>query len=211
MKTKKYNAVVHIRSYKEVNAVHDTAVKVFTSMSANADVFPNPNPTLPELETESNTLNSLISDALTGNYQKTQARNDQSLKVLNMLHAEASYVSLLANNDRNMILLSGFESSSDPSPHAIPDRVIINKITDGATNHSAKIMIAPIGDTAMFTVQIYKATDPQKTFTTILQTSNSKNLILENLEKGVEIFLRISARNARGESQWSETASFLPR
>ena len=208
---KKFIAVLHINSAKEVDNVHNLCTKVISSMAANATTFPNPNPTLAILTTENATLKTLIADALSGNHQKVQARNEQSQKVLNMLRNQANYVSMIANGDRAVILLSGFESGDEPSPHPIPDKVVIKRVEDGLEPHSAKIHIEPAGTDASYIVQSQKSTEPKGSWKTVLQTSNSKNIILENLERGVDIFIRISAINARGQGDWSETYTFMAR
>ena len=208
---KKYVTVLHINSYKDFDSVHNLSTKVINSLTANVATYAVPNPTVAVITTETNTLKTNIGDAKSGNHQKVQARNEQSLKVLNLLRTESNYVNTIANGDRAIILLSGFDASNEPAPHAIPDKVIIKRIEDGKTAHSAKIFIVPADAGLLYTVQMYKITDTTKTFVTVLKATNSRKLVLENLDRGVEIFIQVCAMNARGEGDWSETSAFMPR
>jgi len=208
---RKFVSVLHILNYREYNKVVNLSGKVSAALAANTTTFANPSPTLASLNTETATLKTLIADAMSGNHQKVQARNEQSLKVVNMLHLLATYVSNIAAGDRAIILLSGFEASSEPAPHSIPDKMVITKITDGKTEHSAKIMVVPAGSRIMYTVQMVKASDATKNWQIVLQTSNSKLLIIEDLVRGEEIFVRVSAMNTHGMGEWSEAHAFLPR
>jgi hypothetical protein len=208
---RKFVSVLHILNYKDYNKVVNLSGKVSAAIAANTSTFGNPSPALASLNTETATLKTLIADAMTGNHQKVQARNEQCLKVLNMLHMLATFVSNIAAGDRAVILLSGFDASNEPSPHSVPDKVAIKRITDGKTEHSAKIMVVTAGKGVMYTVQVAKGTDLVKNWQIVLQTTNSRQLILEDLVRGAEISVRVSAMNSYGMGEWSEVHAFLPR
>ena len=57
------------------------------------------------------------------------------------------------------------------------------------------------------------AFDPEldENFIPVLVEDNQYKLILTNLTRGKEIFIRIAAKNARGWSDWSSVHPFIPQ
>ncbi len=204
-------AVLHLNGSKNAAAVHALAVKVFQEMTNNSVTFPGPPFPLVDLQAAIAQLEVLMGEAATGNHQKVEDRNQQSAKVYNMLRSLAGYVNSIAQGDRNIVLLSGFDASDDPSPVPIPDKIIIRRVDRGETPHSAKIHIENPNNEEIFIVQVCDAPLDEASFRTVLQSTSSRRLILENLVKGKEIFIRVAGQNARGQGEWSDPASFIPQ
>jgi hypothetical protein len=84
-------------------------------------------------------------------------------------------------------------------------------VVDGKTPHSAKIFITPLRERVMYVVEIRKAGESEEQWKIAKQCTSSRGLILEKLERGVEILIRVSAINTKGQGRWSSPAAFMPR
>ena len=211
-----FTAVMHCTT-KQIDKLIVLGNKVISGLSANAATFPLPNPAVALLTTEVSSLETLAGLAK-GNTQKKQARDQQAAKVFGMLKTETNYVNGIAKGDRAVILLSGFDASNEPTPQHIPDAPVIKRIENGSSPHSAKILLAktssPLNTEKIrltFIVQMTEDDSMEENWKIVLQTQNSKKLIFINLARGKEIFFRIAAMNAHGQSDWSETANFIPQ
>jgi len=205
-----FRAVLHCTA-KEFEKVHILAGRVIAGLTDNDGVFASPNPSIAELTAADESLADFINKADKGDHKAVVDRNVQSAIVHAMLNNETRYVNTVANGDQSTILLSGFDASNEPVPHPIPDKVVIKRIEDGPTTHSAKIFIMPAGRNLDFTVQTTTTPNDETTYKTVLATGNSKQLLLENLVRGQEIYVRINARNAAGTGDWSDAHSFIAR
>jgi hypothetical protein len=209
-----FKAVMHCTA-KETSTLVDRSNNVITGLSSNTNTYPQPNPAVDELKAETSILAELSGQAK-GSSQKKQARDQQAIKVYGMLLAESNYVNSVAKGDKAIILLSGFDVSAEPSPHPVPDVPVIKRIEDGNAPHSAKIFLAKITSPLLttrekltFIVQMCTDDSKEENWKTVLQTQNSKSLILLSLVRKEEYLFRIAVMNARGQSDWSETASFV--
>lgn len=199
---------------KQPNKVNDLATKVISGLTTNAATFPGTAPAVTTLTTENNKLTPLIANA-PGNRLIKDQRDAQTVKVYNLLTPLVATVTQIAAGKLEIIDLSGFPASAEPTPQPIPDQVVIQRITDGKTQQSAKVYINPVGlRNLIYTIQVTKTSPTSamdSTWTVALTTKNSRNIVLENLERGKEIFIQINATNARGTGLWSEPISFIPR
>jgi len=125
----------------EVVAVNELAIKVKTGMTLNASLFPGTTAAITALGVDQGILAGYIGTAR-GNHTVTDQRNVQSAKVYGMLQALLFPVNTIANGNVATIDLSGFPSSLDSTPQAVPDKVIIKRIVKGDTELSAKIHIS---------------------------------------------------------------------
>lgn len=126
-----------------------------------------------------------------------------------LLQKELRYVNPIGNGDKAIIELSGFNASKEPLPHAIPDAPLIKKVVEGKTPNSAKIILVPMGRGLFYTIETTTTPDDENSWKTELLSTNSKKLVLEDLNSEGKIFIRIAAGNARGQGDWSEIKSFI--
>jgi hypothetical protein len=192
--------------------VHTLVSRVIDGYTDNPTVFVTPIPDLHLLESERDLLGLHIAEAK-GNHQKKIERDEKSVDVYNLLiNKGIPYVNSIANGDQAIINLSGFRANKAPTPKGIPAKVVIKKVTDGDTNESAKIIIANMGSGLTYKVQtsvVVKGAAPS--YIPAMESTSSRKLVLENLEKGKEILIRIAASNTKGMGDWSEPYSFIPR
>src|ERR1051325_5842708 len=106
MSTRKVTPVMHCQPNEPVK-VATLGGRVVEGFTDNAALFPSPDPTILELDTETGKLGDLIV-AAPGNHEKTVARDQQAIKVYNLLNDRAKpYVNNIAKGDKDKILLSG--------------------------------------------------------------------------------------------------------
>ncbi len=195
---------------KQFKKVFALCARVISFLTDNISDFATPAPTVLDLSTENDKLAALIGQAK-GNHVKKDERDAQCLLIYNLLLDEIIYVDGIALGNKVLIEKSGFDASKEPEPHNIPAAPVIKKVKDGSTPHSSKINIQNMGIGLTYKVQTSSKADDEASFVTALETTNSKKLVLENLQKGVEIFIRIAASNRRGQGDWSELAAFIPQ
>jgi hypothetical protein len=207
-------AVMHCTA-KEHARLIDRGTLVVAGLNANSTIYPDPNPKPDELSLEVGLLVTLSGQAKV-NTQKKEARDQQASKLFGMLLEETHYVNKVAKGDRATILLSGFEASAEPSPRPVPDVPVIKRVENGSAPHSAKIFLAKTTsvlntkkESLNYIVQMCTDDSKEENWKTVLHTQNSKKLLVLNLVRGQEYFFRISALNARGQSDWSETVAFI--
>jgi hypothetical protein len=197
---------------KEPVKVHTLVSRVIDGYKDNPTVFVTPVPDVADLIIGRDLLSLHIAEAK-GNHQKKIERDEKSVEVYNLLINEAiPYVNSIANGDESLINLSGFRANKAPTPKGIPAKVVIKKVTDGKTPESAKITLANMGSGLTYKVQIsvvVPGTSPS--YAPAMESTSSRKLVLDSLEKGKEILIRVAASNTKGMGDWSEPYSFIPR
>jgi hypothetical protein len=190
--------------------VYKLAGHVIAQLNLNVAVFPSPDPTVAALTTENTKLDAAIK-AKDGSHQKNKACDAQSLVVFNLLKMELAYVNKIAKGDKANILLSGFDSSNEPSPHEIPDMVVIKRIEDGKAPHSAKIFIEPLNGAEHYKVESTITPDNATSWKTVLDPASLHHLVITGLVRGQETWFRVTGGNSHGWGTPSESVPFLPR
>ncbi len=202
---------MHIQRADDAPKVFALATRVIQGMTENAALFPTPDPALEELKADTALLEELMGTASNGDREEKGKRDNQSIKVFGKLDIERGYVNKVAKGDRAVILSSGFDASDDPNPRPIPDKGIIEDVEDGASPHSAKVVIQALGGDVSYHVQVCPAPLSEQGFKSLPPFSNSRKIIIENLERGKEIFIRVAGFNSHGQGEWSEPAAFIPQ
>jgi hypothetical protein len=202
-------SALHVKP-KEFTKVNQLGGKVHTGISENLNTFVTPDPSMETLDSENTKLLNLI-HAKDGSKQKNQAVLEQSQVVFNLLKDLSIYVDKIADGDKAIILLSGFDFSEEASLHGIPGKVIIRRITDGATACSAKIYIETLSEADRYKVETTTTPNDASSWKTVLDPASSKNLEIEGLTRAQEIYIRVTGGNTHGWGIPSEYASFIPR
>ena len=202
-------AVLHLTS-KEPQKVYQLAGKVNTSMTANATIFTGPDPKMEEFYQEIVKLDTLIKSK-DGSKLKNQAIIDQNNVVFAMLKSLISYTNKVANGDKTIILLSGFDCNNEPATHDIPGKAIIKRLEDGSTSCSVKIYVETLADADRYKVETSTTPNEPASWKTVLDFGSINRLEIRNMPRGQEVFFRISGGNTWGWGSPSEPASFIPR
>ena len=192
-------------------AINSTAIKVKTNMTLNAALFTGTSAAVTALGVEQGTLAGFIGTAK-GNHTIIDQRNVQAVKVYGMLQALLFPVNTVANGNVATIDLSGFPSSLDSNPQAVPGKVSIKKIVPGVTELSAKIHIDSLKQSRLtYTVRtttVAGAGVNDPSWVTVLQTHSSLKLILTGLIYSQTLYISVNAFNSHGVGVFSDTVSF---
>lgn len=209
-----YRAVLHC-SAKQTNKLINLGNKVVAGLTANAAIYPAPNPTVAVLSAEMTKLVSMQAGAKNGGKEATAKRDAEALKIFGMLSTELLYVNMIAQGDRDKILLSGFEINEQPSPNDVPDKISIKSIEVGPVDHSVKITLGTLSNPLQISKQrlhfiVEMSTEPSfENWVDVLHSGNSRKLIITNLVRKTEYHFRISAENAKGKGPASDPVSFV--
>ncbi len=217
-----FKPVMHC-TFRQVNKVVKLATTVIDKLTANSSLYPAPDPTVAALTTERDKLVTYIGDGRNGGKEATAKRDAQSKLVFEMLQTEILYVIKTAGNDKDKILLSGFDINEQPAPKDVPGKVTLKRTEPGPVPHSQKILLEKFNNPNKitkdkFTFHVEITTDASKEDTwddaefadgTRGMTGNSKKIIIVNLLRGKEYFVRIAASNSKGRGPWSDNTSFI--
>ena len=205
----KSTAVLHLR-YKDPRKVYNLAGRVSTNMLAAESVFPSPEPTMKEFVDETAKLGDAL-NARDGSKIKNQAIVDQTDVVFRILKLFVLYVNKVANGDKGIILLSGFDCNNERVTHDIPGKALIRRIDDGSVFCSAKIYLEPLYHANRFKVEITATPDDAESWKTALDFGGIDKLEVRDLAYGEKIYFRVSGGNTHGWGTPSEPVVFIPR
>ncbi|MBP1640854.1 MAG: hypothetical protein H6Q17_2437 [Bacteroidetes bacterium] len=205
---KEVTAALHLKltSTRDVRAL---AERVYACISANLSLFPESESVLPGFQVALDKLNALIC-AKDGSKIIYQAIADQTEVVHRILKMLSAIVNRAAQGDRATILLSGFDCSKEPKPRPKPEKCVIRRVDDGKKSGSIKIYLLPLAYADFYKVEI--AFDSTGEWNVADDYGSFKRLEIEGLERGREIFVRVSGGNTRGGwGEPSDPAAFIPR
>ena len=191
--------------------INKLAIKVQKGMTDNAATFPGTTAEVTQLGTDQAALAALIGLAK-GNHTFIDQRNEKAVVVFEELKDLLTPVSKAAAGSKAIIDLSGFPISQDPSPQAIPEQVVIKRIVDGPEALSAKIFIESLKQNRLtYTVRmttVAGAPDNDPSWKVVLQTTNSRELVIPNLVHNQDVYFSVNASNARGKGIFSKAMLF---
>ena len=209
MKTS-FVAVLHIGSSKDSQSIYLVGGRVYTALLANTTTFKTPDPSLSTVLTELTKLDSLIKSQ-DGSDNLVQALQNQSELVYKILKNLCFYVNKVADGDKTIIGLSGFDCKSEASQHNIPEKTIIKRIENGSVEHSAKIYIIKPAGADRYNVEISSTPTIDDSWKMALNAVPSINMEINGLTRGQEIWVRVKAGNTHGWGPFSEMVGFVPQ
>ena len=202
-------AVLHLKN-KDPQKVYNLAGKVYTSMDAAKTTFPSPEPTMEAFDVEVTKLDTAIK-AKDGSKLKNQAVIDQAVIVYNMLKSLIIYVNKVADGELSVILLSGFDSNSEPVQHNVPGKAVINRLEDGSVSCSVKIYMDALSDADRYKVETTTTPDDVESWETQIDFGGKNKLEIRNRIAAQKIYIRVMGGNTHGWGIPSEPMAFIPR
>ena len=144
----------------------------------------------------------------------TTNRNTDTTSLFTSLGKLKLYANLQWSGNEANLRASGFYLSTDPVPHGIPAIPVIKSIKNGELPNSAKILYAKENPLTKEKGKIENivqmaTTNAEASFATVLETSSMRKLVIPNLRRGVEVFIRIARKNTAGHSAWSVVHPFI--
>jgi len=204
---KSFTAVLHCK-VRDTEKLYQLARKVHTFLNTNQDIFTDPDPDLAKLLVELNKMKDCL-NAKDGSKQKNQAITDQTVVLCTLLKDYIVYVNKIAQGDRGIILLSGFDYNDEPAIREIPARALIKRIEDGSTPCSFKVYAERVDGADRYKVET--ATNIDGPWTTVTDHASLRNMEMRDQIRGLTIYIRISGGNTLGWGPPSEPVAFMPR
>ncbi len=200
---------------EEHSKICNLGLRVKEGVYKNTSDYPNP-------EIDAQTFSSLVELAI--NHQANvksvgvTTRNASTLALFAALSIILNYVNKLYKGVPKKLKLSGFDSSSVPSPHGIVKPPVINRIEKGKLHLSAKIYLLRKKEEERtkrerlnYFVQVAYVDEHEPQFNTVLIVTSSFKLLLTDCIRGKEILVRIAILNAAGLSDWSTPVPYIPQ
>lgn len=164
-------------------------------------LFPNPTPTLAEVRTLIDELESASQDALYGGTDRISLANVCAKKLNVAITGLGGYVLGVSKGDPQVILASGFELRSIPSaskPVGDPDAPVVKP---GRLEGEVKLSWNPVAGARSYSVRMSK--DNGATWEDCGKFTRSR-IVIPGLESGTRPWFQVSAFGTLGESNWSE-------
>jgi hypothetical protein len=211
-------AVMHCHAQQHQKII-DVGIRVRDKLYANPALYGSPPIAAAIFKVQLNSAIAAQAAAIKGGVKATSHRNAEVTTLFTMLNPVLIlYVIRLYKGQADKLLASGFDTSNDPLPRSAPRIPVIKRVemTDLA-DHIAKVFLGKIHNPLetkrglnSYLLQVAVGNRDEESFQTILMTTNSRRLLIPNLQRGKETFIRVCAMNARGISAWSDVISFYP-
>lgn len=202
-------AVLHLVS-RDAKSVYALCVRVLKGLYADKTLFPTPEPTLEVFQKDMTQLATLM-EKNDGSPLMRETILQQTDVVLTDLKLAQSYVNRVAQGDKVTILSSGFDCNNERVDTTEPPaKAMIRRITDGRSACSMKIYAESLEGADRFKVEISE-TQTNPVWVVAMDYATLNKMEIKNLERGKEIFVRISGGNICGWGAPSEPMSFIPR
>jgi hypothetical protein len=160
------------------------------SILGNPITFPNPIPSIIDLQNATDDLEAAWNEAADGGKQKTALMHDKETDLIRLLNMLAAYVQNIAINDSEVIHLAGMQPKKDGVKHFADFQAV--QAAKGAVRLRVKPArgIAYIWETCK---------DPIGTWV-VVKTTTQSTINISNLDEGVKYWFRVKFTGQNGET-----------
>lgn len=199
------NHVLRGYAQKMDGQLGDVALHVATSLNGNGN-FITPPLTPAAITTQATALNVAVAKAIHGTPADTLDKNTKRDALIAALDMLANYVELMAGNDPQKILSSGFELASTTRQQLAPGMTSIMSVTNVA---SGKLGLdLQVANNAWAYVVEYTAL-PNGAVKTATFT-NPHDVVLEGLTPGSVYSMRVQVMGSANQtSEWCDSVSHM--
>jgi hypothetical protein len=183
--------------------------KLITRMTGNAN-FADPQPALAAIEAKRDELALLITEAEEGGKRDRVARDICAKELKGMLRILASYVSMTAAGDANIILSSGFGIRNEAEPPTAPTTPAALKAIRSSKSGEVEVDWESVENAASYRVMM-TTTDPgspSTEWTSVAITTRSK-AVINNLTMGQLYWFKVQAVGSAGISGYCDPAMVM--
>jgi hypothetical protein len=216
MSTRKVVAVMNCTK-KQFIKVIKLAFKVLEMMFAHAAEYPNPPETQAILQKKADdaaTAHSLVKKG--GQVEKIN-RDKLISELFDTLELKfLHYVNGLYTDKPDKLVLSGFELSKEPTPVGMQPAPVIKRIERGPLPASIKIVLekmsGPLNEkNYRFMYFVYMSSDDKDdtNLQLVLTTSNSRELIVTNVTRGVDMYYCVRVYHGKHGSELSGKVKYM--
>ena len=182
---------------------------VTEKMSANAAIFPNPNPDLATLAVLTKDLDQAETAASEGGKDRTRARDAALRAATEGMNLQVLYVHTVTLGDPDMTALAGMETQSVPQPWPEPHRPTGFKVKPGKLEGSVYMSCkgTKYKKEYVFEMWVEPVKEGLEGTWVPIQSQTSGRYQHEGLERGKIYRFRVYAKNSKGRSMASSEAS----
>jgi hypothetical protein len=178
---------------------------VKSAMTGNAN-FTNPSPTLVELETATDNLETAKNKAELGNHEAVQKMYDMEFEFDAVMTNMGKYVETTAKNNAAVILSAGMQIRNTPKGTKVPGQVVRVTATPVVNTQTVKVKWDAVEFALLYFV--YQSTSIAGTYELKGQVTGTK-FLAENLVAGTVYYWKIEARNGKGTGTQSDPMSAM--
>ncbi len=187
---------------------------VHDAMDGNAN-FPTPEPTLEDVQDALDDYRAKLQAAQRkGSPLDMSLKNDSREVLVGLLKRLAFYVNTVADGSLSLILSSGFPVVALPTPAQPPAMPLRIRLRDHLQSGQIRLDFDPAPGAWLYEYQYSDQVDGMGGIEWPLgvqTTSRGNTNILAPVTPGTKYFVRVRARNAQGESDWTTPESIFAR
>lgn len=177
---------------------------ILTSMAGNTN-FPTPSPALTEVTAAATAFSTALINAGTGNRIDIAIKNAKREELVAAMRRLAEYVSFTANDDRSILLSSGFDISKEPTSVTItkPENF---RIENGPNSGQLKFIVDSVRGAKSY-LHEYTTDDTLQPQNWQSNISTGSKLIVSNLQPGTRYYCRVGAVGGNDQLVYSDLVS----
>jgi len=189
------------------NDLEVKANSIISALTGNAD-FPNPTPTLAQMQAAVDAYTDALAKAKTGSQYEKAFKNQKRAELIGLLHRLGNYVLFTANGDALKAKSSGFNIAKGPSPSPEVTAATNQKLEDGANPGELNYSFDRVPGARSYVYQY--TTDPLTNDSVWKnQVGTVRKIVLTGLESGKKYWCRVMAIGINGQGIYSEPVSRL--
>jgi hypothetical protein len=148
-----------------------------------------------------------LAATITGGSVEIAAKNKAQVALLNVLNGDASIVEIVAANDLELLLSSGYlPASNNRTSSPLADTAITSLSNFGSTQ--VLLRLTPVANARSYQVQV--SPDGGKTWVEACISSQARRIVLANLVPGTTYAVRARAiGGSTGASNWCGSQSIM--
>lgn len=186
-------------------ALETRANSILTAMTGNSS-FPNPTPTLADVQTLLSAYSTALAKADQGSPLEKAVKNQKKDDLITALHSLGNYVLFTANGDELVARSSGFTIAKEPSPKPPVEPAAGQVLSDGPNTGELNYKFNPVKGARSY---LYQYTPEPLTEASVWQSQAGtvSKVRFSGLESGKRYWCRVMTVGTGGQAVYSEPVS----
>jgi len=185
--------------------LENKAAFILAETGKNADVFPNPQPKLEEINAALDAFSKAVLKASTGDHAESIIKNQKKDELALMLHLLGCYILLVSKGNRAVVARSGFSMAKDRTPSEISKPSDVKVMN---TDQSGELLVSVKREKGAAAYMVQYTTDAtlkEESWQTIPCTSSKCKL--SGLKPGTTYYVRIAVVGRKDQVLYSDVLS----
>lgn len=181
---------------------------------SDAEVFPDPSPTLVDLKALVTDYETKLHDSFGGSIFQRESKRASKKQLADALQQLAHYVNKVCDGNLALLYRSGFPVFTGRKKGRIPDTPGLPALKDGRVSGEVCLSFGPVGRDMQYEYCIgtFINKDAKSLeWGEIQYTTRSFKNYIKGFTAGQEIYFKVRARNKHGVSDWTEAVKWMVR